>query len=160
MSCATSGYIGFEEIILHGDLTGKVHKQETGTSFDGRDILSIYQTPYFYFEDPTLRKNFYNITTFLRSEGNTNIAFSVSYDFDDSVGVFNPANYAITTVGAAAYYNTALYDSGVIYDGNPSPVVKTNISGSGFSVSFKYVTNDTNASHNIQGMVFSLNDRR
>jgi hypothetical protein len=162
VSSAASGYIGFEEIILHGDSTGKVHKQETGNSFDGRDILSIYQTPYFYFEDPTIRKNFYNITTFLRSEGNTNIGFSVSYDFDDSVGVFNPANYAITTVGAAAYYNTALYDSGIIYDGNPSPVVKTNISGSGFSISFKYVTNDTNASHNIQGMVlnFSINDRR
>ena len=161
-SCATSGYFGFEEIIIHGDVNGKVYKQETGTSFDGRDILSIYQTPYFYFEDPTIRKNFYNITTFLRSEGNTNIVFSVSYDFEDSVGVFNPSNYDITTVGAAAYYNTAVYDSGVTYDGNPSPVVKTNISGSGFSVSFKYVTNDTNASHNIQGMVlnFSFNDRR
>ena len=162
VSCATSGYIEYEEIILHGDSSGKVYKQEVGTSFDGRDILSIYQTPYFYFEDPTLRKNFYNITTFLRSEGSTNIVFSVSYDFEDSVGVFNPSNYDITTVGAAAYYNTAVYDSGVTYDGNPSPVVKTNISGSGFSVSFKYVTNDTNASHNIQGMVlnFSLNDRR
>jgi hypothetical protein len=162
VSCATSGYIGTEEIILHGDLTGKVHKQETGTSFDGRDILSIYQTPYFYFEDPTIRKNFYNITTFLRSEGNTNIAFSVSYDFDDSARVFNPANYAITTVGAAAFYNTAVYDSGVIFDGNPAPVVKTNIAGSGLSVSFKYVTNDKNPSHNIQGLVlnFSFNDRR
>jgi hypothetical protein len=162
VSCATSGYIGFEEIILHGASNGKVYKQETGSNFDGREILSIYQTPYFYFEDPTIRKNFYNLTTFLRSEGNTNIVFSVSYDFEDSVNVFNPSNYAITTVGAAAYYNNAVYDSGVTYDGNPSPVVKTNISGSGFSVSFKYVTFDTNASHNIQGMVlnFSFNDRR
>jgi hypothetical protein len=147
VSCATSGYIGFNEIIIHGASNGKVYKQETGSNFDTREILSIYQTPYFYFEDPTIRKNFYNITTFLR---------------EDSVNVFNPSNYAITTAGAAAYYNTAVYDSGVIYDGNPSPVVKTNISGSGFSVSFKYVTFDTNASHNIQGMVlnFSFNDRR
>ena len=162
VSCAASGYFGFEEFIIHGDSAGKVYKQETGSSFDGRDILSIYQTPYYYMEDPTIRKNFYNITTFLRSEGSTNIVFSVSYDFEDSVGVFNPSNYDITTVGAAAYYNTAIYDSGITYDGNPSPVVKTNISGSGFSVSFKYVTNDTNASHNIQGMVlnFSFNDRR
>lgn len=162
VSCATSGYIGLEEVILHGESNGKVYKQEVGNSFDGRDILSIYQTPYYYFEDPTIRKNFYNITTFLRSEGNTNIVFSVSYDFEDSIGVFNPSNYAITTTGAAAFYNTAIYDSGAIYNGNPSPVVKTNISGSGFSVSFKYVTNDTNASHNIQGMVlnFSFNDRR
>lgn len=162
VSCATSGYIGFSETILHGASNGKVYKQETGSNFDTREILSVYQTPYYYMEDPTIRKNFYNITTFLRSEGSTNIVFSVSYDFEDSVNVFNPSNFAITTAGAASYYNTAIYDSGAIYDGNPSPVVKTNISGSGFSVSFKYVTFDTNASHNIQGMVlnFSFNDRR
>jgi len=162
VSCATSGYIGFNEIIIHGASNGKVYKQETGSNFDTREILSVYQTPYFYFEDPTIRKNFYNITTFLRSEGSTSIVFSVSYDFEDSVNVFNPSNFEITTTGAAAYYNTAVYDGGIIYDGNPSPVVKTNISGSGFSVSFKYVTFDTNASHNIQGMVlnFSFNDRR
>jgi hypothetical protein len=162
VSCATSGYIGYEEVILHGASNGKVYKQEVGSNFDGRSILSIYQTPYYYFEDPTVRKNFYNLTTFLRSEGSSTIVLSVSYDFEDSFSVFNPSNYAITTVGAAAYYNTAVYDSGIIFDGNPSPVVKTNISGSGFSVSFKYVTNDTNASHNIQGLVlnFSFNDRR
>ena len=161
-TAAASGLIGSDEIILHGDSSGKVYQQEVGSNFDGRSILSVYQTPYYYFEDPTIRKNFYNVTTFLRAEGSVNIAFAVSYDFDDSINVFNPADYAITTQYAAAYYNTAIYDSAAVYDGNPSPVVKTNISGSGFSVSFTYVTNDTNLSHNIQGLVmnFSYNDRR
>jgi hypothetical protein len=86
----------------------------------------------------------------------------VAYDFDDSVNVFNPANYNILTTGAAAYYNEAIYDASAIYDGNPSPVEKTNIEGSGFSIAFKYVTNDQNASHTIQGLVlnYSMNDRR
>lgn len=161
-TCASSGYVGAEEIIIHGDANGKVQRQETGTSFDGQPILSIYQTPYYYFEDPTVRKNFYSVTTFLRGEGASNIALAVSYDFDDSVGVFNPANYDITTAGAAAYYNEAVYDANAIFDGNPSPVEKTNISGSGFSIAFKYVTNDTNASHTIQGLVlnYAINDRR
>lgn len=159
---AASGLLATDEIILHGDSTGKIYKQETGSSFDGRNILSVYQTPYYYHEDPTIRKNFYNVTTFLRAEGTTNIIFAVSYDFDDSINVFNPTDYAITPNYAAAYYNTALYDSAAIYDGNPSPVVKTNISGSGFAISFTYVTNDTNLSHSIQGLVmnFSYNDRR
>ena len=67
-----------------------------------------------------------------------------------------------TTAGAAAYYNEAVYDAAAIYDGNPAPVVKSNFSGSGFSVAFRYVTNDTNASHTIQGFVlnYSFNDRR
>ena len=161
-TCAASGYIGTNEIVIHGDVTGKVYLQESGTSFDGDEILSVYQTPYFYFQDPTIRKNFYSITTFLRSEGASTIALAASYDFEDSVNVFNPANYAITTAGAAAYYNEAVYDANAIYDGNPSPVEKTNISGSGFSIAFKYVTFDTNASHTIQGLVmnYSMNDRR
>ena len=161
-TCAASGYVGTNEIIIHGDANGKVQLQESGTSFDGADILSIYQTPYYYFEDPTIRKNFYNVTTFLRSEGTSELLLGVSYDFDDSQGVFNPANYSISTEGAAAYYNEAVYDAAAIYDGNPSPVTKTNISGSGFSVAFKYVTNDTNASHTVQGIVlnYSVNDRR
>jgi hypothetical protein len=161
-TCAHSGYVNAREIIIHGDATGKVYAQESGTSFDNKDILSIYQTPYFYFQDPTIRKNFYNVTTFLRSEGESNLALAVSYDFDDSVGVFNPANYAITTAGAASYYNEAVYDANAIFDGNPSPVEKTSISGSAFSIAFKYVTNDTNASHTIQGLVlnYAVNDRR
>lgn len=161
-TAAASGLLNTDEIILHGDSTGKVYKQEEGSNFDGRSILSVYQTPYYYFEDPTIRKNFYNVTTFLRADGLVNIALAVSYDFDDSQNVFNPPDYGITSQYAAAFYNSALYDSAAVYDGNPSPVVKTNIEGSGFAISFTYVTNDTNLSHNIQGLVmnFSYNDRR
>jgi hypothetical protein len=161
-TCASSGYIGIDEIVIHGDASGKVHQQETGSSFNSSTILSVYQTPYYYFQDPTIRKNFYNFTSFLRSEGTSTIGLSVSYDFDDSQHVFNPANYSMTTTGAAAYYNEAIYDAAAIFDGNPSPVEKVNIEGSGFSIAFKYVTNDTNASHTIQGLVlnYSTNDRR
>ena len=160
-TCADSDFIGAEEYVIHGDATGKVYRQEKGVSFDGEPILSIYQTPYYYFEDPTVRKNFYTISTFLRSEGVSEIVFSVAYDFDDA-SVFNPGNFSFNTAGASAYYNEAVYDSSAIYDGNPSPVEKTNFAGSGFSVSFRYVTNDTNASHTIQGFVlnYSYNDRR
>jgi hypothetical protein len=162
VACADSDFVGAEEFVIHGGTDGKVHRQEKGTSFDTDPILSIYQTPYYYFEDPTVRKNFYSISTFLRSEGASTIVFSVSYDFDDSINVFNPNNYNITTGGAAAFYNEAIYDATAVYDGNPSPVVKTNISGSGFSVAYRYVTNDTNASHTVQGFVlnFAYNDRR
>lgn len=161
-TCASSGYVGVDEIVIHGDLNGKLYKQESGTSFNGSEILSVFQTPFYYFQDPTIRKNFYNISTFLKSEGAASISMAIYYDFEDSQGVFNPKNEAITTFGSAAYYNVALYDSNAIFDGNPSPVTKTNITGSGFSISFKYVANDTNASHTIQGMVlnYSTNDRR
>ena len=68
----------------------------------------------------------------------------------------------LTTEGAAAYYNEAVFnDSSNIWSGNPSPVQRVNVSGSGKSVSFRYVTNDTNASHSVQGLVvtFGVGDR-
>ena len=97
----------------------------------------------------------------MKAEGNTDLVLGIVYDYEDSE-VLNPTNYDITTRGAAAYFNEASFDSQAIYDGNPSPVVKTSFSGSGTSISIKYVTNDTNASHAIQGFVllFGYGDRR
>lgn len=160
-SCAASGYIGKTEYVIHGDSAGKVHRQELGTSFDGTDIFSLFQTPFYHFGDTEMRKIFYKISTFFRSEGANNIIMSVVYDYEDNQ-VSNPGNFTLSTEGAAAFYNEALYDSTAIYDGNPSPVIETNFSGSGKSVSFRYVTNDSNASHNIQGLsiLFGLGDRR
>ena len=34
-TCATSGYIGQNEFVIHGDSNGKVHRQEQGNDFDG-----------------------------------------------------------------------------------------------------------------------------
>lgn len=159
-TCATSGYIGQYEYVIHGDSNGKVHRQEQGNSFDGEDIFSVFQTPFFHMQDPEQRKVFYTVATYLRSEGDNEIVLSALYDYEN-IDTLSPSNFTMTTQGAAAYYNEALYDSTAIFDGNPAPVRRTNISGSGKSASFKYVTNDTNASHSIQGLVitFGVGDR-
>ena len=160
-NCAASGYVGYTEYVIHGDQNGKVYRQEYGTSFDGDAIFSLYQTPFYHMGDPELRKNFLKLSTYLRTEGDIQLVTGIVYDYEDE-NVSNPNSYAITIEGAAAYYNEATYGAGAIYDGNPSPVSKLNISGSGTSISIKYVTNSTAASHSIQGMVllFGVNDRR
>ena len=159
-TCSDSGYIGQNEFVIHGTQDGKVHRQEQGTSFDGTDIFSLFQTPFFHMQDPEQRKVFYTVATYLRSEGDNSIVMSAVYDYED-VDTLNPTNFNLTTTGAAAYYNEALYNSTAIYDGNPSPVQRTNISGSGKSASLKFVTNDSSASHSIQGLVitFGVGDR-
>ena len=159
-TCSDSGYIGQNEFVIHGTQDGKVHRQEQGNSFDGTDIFSLFQTPFFHMQDPEQRKVFYTVATYLRSEGDNSIVMSAVYDYED-VDTLNPTNFNLTTTGAAAYYNEALYNSTAIYDGNPSPVQRTNISGSGKSASLKFVTNDSSASHSIQGLVitFGVGDR-
>ena len=160
-TCADSDYLGQNEFVIHGDSNGKVHRQERGNSFDTNPIFSVYQTPYLHMEDPEVRKIIYTVSTYLRSEGDNTIVLSALYDYED-FNTLNPNNFTLTTAGAAAFYNEALYDSTAIYDGNPSPVKRTNVSGSGRAVSFKYVTNDTSASHSVQGIVvtYGIGDRR
>ena len=160
-NCVASGYIGQFEHVIHGDGSGKVYRQERGTDFDGEDIFSLYQTPYYYMEDPEVRKIVHKVDTYLKSEGNTEVFVGVYYDYDD-VYSLNPASYSFSTEGAAAVYGTAIFGSGDIYDGNPSPKALTNVSGSGKSVSVSYVTNNQNASHTIQAisMTYGLADRR
>lgn len=159
--CADSGYIGQFEYVLTGSDDGKVHRLEYGTSFDGEDIFSLFQTPFYHMGDPEMRKHFLKCSTYMRAEGDANILMGVIYDYEDQY-VSNPSNYTVNIEGAAAYYNEAQYNSGAIFDGNPTPLVKTNIAGSGTSISIKYVTNDINASHNIQGLVllYGVDDRR
>lgn len=162
VSCAASGYIGQFEFVIHGDSNGKVHRQEQGTDFDGEDIFSLYQTPYFYMDDPDIRKNIHSINTYLKSEGSTEIFVGVYYDYED-VYSLNPNSYNFSTARAAAYYNSAIYDDAdSIYDGNPSPKALTNVSGSGKSVSISYVTENASPSHTIQAitMTYGLADRR
>jgi len=164
-TCADSGFIGQNEFVLHGDSTGKVHRQEKGNNFDGSEIFSAFQTPYLYMQDPEQRKVFYTVATYLRSEGDNEILMSAVYDYED-VNALNPNDFTLSNENAAAYYNEAAYaaadaTSGAVYDGSPSPIRRTNISGSGKSVSIRYVTNDTKASHSIQGLVitFGVGDR-
>lgn len=161
VTCAASGYVGEEEYVIHGDTEGNVHRQEVGNNFGGDNIISLYQTPFLYMQDPEQRKIIHTAATYLRSEGDSEIIMSVIYDYEDN-SILNPTNYTLSTEGAAAYYNEAIYDdSSVTWSGNPSPVQRVNVSGSGKSVSFRYVTNDTNASHSIQGIVvtFGVGDR-
>jgi hypothetical protein len=161
-NCVASGYIGQFEFVIHGDSNGKVHRQEQGTDFDGEDIFSLYQTPYFYMDDPDIRKNIHSINTYLKSEGSTEIFVGLYYDYED-VYSLNPNSYNFSTARAAAYYNSAIYDDAdSIYDGNPSPKALTNVSGSGKSVSISYVTENASPSHTIQAitMTYGLADRR
>lgn len=159
-TCAASGYLGQYEYVIHGDSNGKVHRQEQGNNFDGTDIFSMYQTPFLHMGDPEIRKVLHSVATYLRSEGDNELVMSILYDYE-SFDTLSPANFNLTTTGAAAYYNEALYDSTAIFDGNPAPVKRVNVSGSGKSVAFKFVTNDANASHSIQGLVitYGVGDR-
>ena len=158
---AHSSYIGNEEFVIHGDSTGTVYRQEVGSDFNGDDIFSLYQTPFFYMDDPALRKSFYQVDTYMRSEGEVTVVMGIDYDYSDPDAATAPS-YSLSTEGAAAYYDKATFDASDVYDGNPSPVESTTISGSAKSVSVRYVSNGTDPGHTIQAIniTYGLGDRR
>ena len=159
--CGASGYIGDEEFVIHGDSTGKVFRQESGNDFDGSAIFSLYQTPYVYMEDPLIRKVFYGVTTYMLAEGTVSINAGIEFDYGDT-DVEVASNYTFDSTGAASFYEQAIYDTTEIYDGNPSPVKRLPITGSGDSVSVRYVTTEIQPSHTIQALAieYGLADRR
>lgn len=161
VSCGDSGYIGTEEFVIHGDSNGRVHRQEVGNTFENDPIFSLYQTPYIYMDDPILRKIYYDLHTYMRSEGQVSVNVGVEFDYGNS-DTLTPTDSVFDTDGAAALWGLATYDTTDIFDGNPSPVRKTSLQGSGDSISLTYVTTEAQPSHTIQSFVISytLADRR
>jgi len=163
-NCASSEQIGRDEYVLHGDFDGVVYRQETGTSFNGEDIIALYSTPYLDMGDTEIRKVLHKVNTFIRAEGPFTLNVSIAYDWG---GPFTavPSPYDQSSTGAPVVYNGRDIDfggDGVQYGGATSPVMLSDIQGSGFSVRVSFVTIGQTEPHSIQGLVieFGLAGRR
>lgn len=161
VTAADSGYIGKTETVVHGDADGKVYDHDLGNTQNGTEIVSVFQTPFIDFGDTETRKNLHVVSVFLDTTAAANISFSLLYDYEDT-NTFNPANFEISDPGTAATFNESLFDGTAEFDGTPSPVIRKYVSGSGRSVSLRFVTNADQASHAIQGFVltFGVGDKR
>jgi hypothetical protein len=161
VSSADSGYIGKTETVVHGDTAGKVYNHDTGKTFNGNDIVSVFQTPFLDMGDTEVRKSMHNISVFLDTKEAAEIFLSIIYDYED-IQSFNPANFTIVDPGTSATFGQSLYDGTAQYDGTGTPVIRKYLSGSGRSVAFRFVTTGQTASHAIQGFVvsFGLGDKR
>ena len=152
-----SGYIGDEEVFLHGDFDGNIMQQEAGNSFDGANIVSIYATPFLTFGDSRVRKLLRAISTFYKAEGDFDVNLQLEFDwgFED---IIEPTNFIQSNSSTiTAVYGEATYDGGFIYGGGTtSPVIRTSLNGSFFSVKFTFTTNDTNSSHSINGFLVEI----
>lgn len=152
-SCVTSAYIGTEEYILHGDYNGKVYRQESGFSFDGESILTVYTMPYIDFGDVFIRKNLHKVLVFLRPEtAGVSLNASIQYDWDNA-DVLNPSSYIMESDIAGSFYGSGIYDTSV-YATEAEPVIFRNVEGGGFSARVTFSTSDDTGSHSIQAVVF------
>jgi hypothetical protein len=157
-SCCTSGYVGTEEFVLHGDYDGKVYRQEQGNDFNGGDIVSVYATPYLDFGDAGIRKTIRQINTFIRAEGPFELNVALSYDWGD-YSTARPSTYTQESTGAPTAYgsrNIRYGGTNVIYGGSERPIMTTDVQGSGFSMRATFVTVGQYDPFSIQGLVIDF----
>jgi|TARA_R110000823_G_scaffold209353_1_gene339560 hypothetical protein len=157
-SCCTSDYVGSEELILHGDHDGRVFKQDSGISFNGANIISVYSTPYLDFGETEQRKELRKINTFVRAEGPFELNLAVDYDWGD-YNTSVPSTYSQASSGAPTTYagrGVTYNGDNIVYGGASKPVMTSDIQGSGFSVRATFVTDGQTEPFSIQGLVFEF----
>jgi hypothetical protein len=153
-SCVWSGLSEGRELILHGDFDGRLFRQESGSSFDGRDILSIYSTPFLDIGATDVRKLLREINVFMDAEGTATMFLGLNFDWDLGETV-TPSNY----LGSVASGNT-FWDSGALWDASTSiygasqrTIIQTKLQGSCFSVKFSFVNESDDQPFIIQGFI-------
>ena len=156
--CATSEYVGREEIVLHGDYDGVLYQQEQGNDFAGENILSLYQTPYYDFGDTEVRKTMRKVNTFIRAEGPFEMNMSVSYDWSDP-RTSAPGTYVASSTGQPVLYgglNIEYAGENIRYGGSEKPIIQSDIQGSGYAVQLTFVSLDNSEPFTLQGFVFEF----
>ena len=156
---ATSGLINDVEVVLHGDLNGEIYQQESGNTFDTADVTAVYATPFLYFDSTEKRKIFQHVSLFTRPEGSSSLNLGIAYNWDDN-NTPDPTTYSLTTAGALSRYTTtnSTYDASFTFDGSSSPVLETNIEGSGRAISLVITSTGTQAPYSVSGFSITYQD--
>jgi len=157
---STSGLINKVETVLHGDLNGEIYQQESGNTFDGSDVTAVYASPFLYFDSTEKRKIYQHVSLFTRPEGSSSLNLGIAYNWDDN-NTPDPTTYALTTAGALSRYTTtnSTYDNvAFTFDGSSSPVLETNLQGSGKSISLVITSTGTQAPYSIAGFSITYQD--
>lgn len=157
-----SGLVNGLEVVLHGDFNGKVYRQETGSTFDEENILSIYSTPFLDLGAPDIRKLARELLTFVNAESTTSIFIGLNFDWDMDDKILTPDDYQGLVSAGESYYDslTSIYDdASTLYGGQVRAVIKTRMQGSYFSVKFTFINSSTDLPFTIQGMVPSYSTK-
>lgn len=163
-SCVTSEFVSGNELVVHGDYNGGVYVQESGNSFNGENIISIYSPPYLDQGDTEIRKTYRTLNIFVKSEGGFSMSVGSQYDWGD-YRILVPTDYVIDNIfGQAAMYDTGIVygQTNIVYSDSNKPIVRQNIQGSAWSVRHSFVTVGQDPSHSVQGFVleFTPEDRK
>lgn len=154
---------GDNEVILFGSNDGLVYRMETGASFNGENINAIFETPYFVYTDPRIRKTIYKHSLYAKLGGAFNLECNIRLDYKAPGTIQPPSFYLMNSAGVADVYgsSTAIYGT-TVYGSNIHNTYTNPVVGSGFTMALRYQDNSTNPSFALDYAVleFTENERR
>ena len=161
VNVADSTYSGAQESIMFGNDDGFCYRMDSGNSFDGSAIESIYESPFMPITDPQIRKTMYKLTLYANPTGtmNVDVNFKIDFDAGNDPSVIQPP--AITVSSAAAGGGISLFGastsvyggSGVTYGGVLDKIYKENLVGSFKTVAMRITDNSTNPTFTLDTAV-------
>ena len=166
VACTDTFVESGDVIVLHGDTTGFIQRQESGNDFDGTAILGRYRSPDMSFGDSGIRKHMQRVIINYKPEADIDADLILRYDNEDTNSA-RPANYPLDTANVAAQYGSATYSTQgsatqFVYGGPTQPLVRQPVEGSGFSVALKVEDGGATAPYSLKGfqLEYQLGARR
>jgi hypothetical protein len=168
VNVADSTYSGAQETIMFGNDDGFCYKMDSGNSFDGGTIESIYESPFMPITDPQVRKTMYKLTLYAQPTGTMALSLNFKIDFDSSNDPSIVQPPTITVSSAAAGGGVFLFgQSGAVYGGAKfggvlDQIYKENLVGSFKTISMRITDNSTNPTFTLDTAIleYRQNDRQ
>lgn len=126
--CISEGYDSSGNLMIaFGSTNGFVYLMDSGTSFDGEDIVTKIVTSYNSYSSPSLFKRFRKLSLELNADKNFKIYGYLSFDYGDpgvphsdqedfisegEGGIWGVDSWSLFTYGSAVTQNPTLYTSG------------------------------------------------
>lgn len=127
------------EIAIFANDDGYVYQMEEGSSFDGKDIIATFATPFVYIDDPQLRKSFYKLNIYTDPQGSFESVVNLKLDFDTEGTVQPPEIEFSNITNTVSLYGVSSYGTGS-FGGKLKKIFTTQTVGSGFNVSLEFVS--------------------
>tara|TARA_R110000803_G_scaffold69950_2_gene132582 strand:+ start:133 stop:1884 length:1752 start_codon:yes stop_codon:yes gene_type:complete len=153
-------------IVLHGDPSGFVQRQEKGNTFDGTAILGKYRSSDLSFGDTGIRKHMQRVIINYKPESAIDAELLVRYDNENSDST-RPEPYTLDSSEVAAQFGSALFSTSsgavrFVFGGPSQPLVRQPVEGSGFSVVLRINDGGESAPYSLKGfqLEYQLGARR
>ena len=137
-------------LVLHGDYTGYVNRQEVGNDFDGTVIFGKYRSPDLSFNDLGIRKHMQRVIINYKPESAIDADLFLRYD-QEAAESARPAAYPLDSSKVAAQYGVATYGATGTYGGTTQPSVRQSVEGSGFTVALRVNDGGLTAPYSLKG---------